>query len=295
MEPFSASASVVGIASGAANGVGLLYATIGRIQDAPKSIRSIRVDLEALGLVLGQLNTALKSDASDIVLDNTLIPVLQNCNRACTEFNTAVNHWTRHSTQDQMSRGDRWNIGIFHQRKIDALTAELRACKQSLSTAYAAANYLNSSRIQIAHEAMGPMLTQLEDSLKKSMLGVLTQQTAMNGVVQKLLTGDGESQEAAGLIQQLRQQKAENEALNQKSEELLQKALEERSKQKIYNVKATDYSFNLVGLINAPPRPEAIIQQDISDITSDKYSFTATGIVNDVDFANLVTAMRKSK
>ncbi|KAK7414921.1 hypothetical protein QQX98_006246 [Neonectria punicea] len=290
MEPFGATASAVSIVAVVSQGIGLLHSTIERIHDAPEAIRSIRVDLKALDPVLAQLDTALKGDSPDVLRAESVIPVLQNCNQACNEFNNALDRWTRHSTEDQMSRGDRWRIGLLHQRKIDSLTTELSTCKDSLNTALTAANYFHSTRhANTTRELVGPMLQQVEGSLKESVMGVLDQQSAMNGLVQKLLTEDGRAHEGADHLEELHQQKARNEALNQKFDDLFKQAVQERNKQTIRDIKATDNSFNLAGRINALG-PDRTTEQEISGVTADKYSFTAAGVVNGVDFAGVVAA-----
>ncbi|KAF4436027.1 nacht and ankyrin domain-containing protein [Fusarium austroafricanum] len=90
---------------------------------------------------------------------------------------------------------------------------------------------------------------------------------------------DGEDKELL-----LRDIKRHKETINA-FEEITQKALKavtfERTGQRIYNVKATDHSLTLTGFINAE---EITIEQDIDNISADKYSLAAAGVVNNFDF-----------
>ncbi|KAF9767761.1 hypothetical protein IL306_015031 [Fusarium sp. DS 682] len=75
-------------------------------------------------------------------------------------------------------------------------------------------------------------------------------------------------------------------------EETAKKALKavtfEWTGQRIYNVKATDHSVTLTGLVNAE---NVSFEQDIDNISADKYSVATAGVVNNFDLKDLYSQM----
>ena len=69
-------------------------------------------------------------------------------------------------------------------------------------------------------------------------------------------------------------------------EEALSRTVYERTGQKIKGVQATSYSFALAGFINTLGE-ESKIDQDISDVTADNQSFTAGGVIKNLNFKDL--------
>jgi Fungal N-terminal domain of STAND proteins len=138
-DPLSIAASVVGIATAALQSVQFLSKTIDNIKDGPDSIKSIRADLQAVEPVLHNLNTALQGDGTLIVLSDQIKPAVENCSRACTTFQSRLNHWMRHSTEEKTFWVDRWRVGLFGQDRIKTIKGQLNDCKSTLSVALSTA------------------------------------------------------------------------------------------------------------------------------------------------------------
>lgn len=100
-DPLSVTASVVGITTVALQSVQFLAKSIDTIKNVPDTIKSIRADLQAVELVLHHLNKALQGDASQIVLSDQIKPAVEHCNRACTTFQSLLDYWMRHSTEEK--------------------------------------------------------------------------------------------------------------------------------------------------------------------------------------------------
>src|SRR5947208_9673826 len=138
-DPLSVTASVVGITTAALQSVQFLAKTIDTIKDVPDTIKSIRADLQAVEPVLHHLNKALQGDASQIVLSDQIKPAVEHCNRACTTFQSLLDHWMRHSTEEKTFWMDRWRVGLFGQERIKAFKGKLNDCKGTLNIALSTA------------------------------------------------------------------------------------------------------------------------------------------------------------
>jgi hypothetical protein len=138
-DPLSVTASVVGITTAALQSVQFLAKTIGDIKDVPDTIKSIRADLQAVELILRNLNKALQGDDSQIVRSDQIKPAVENCDRACTTFKSLLDHWTRHSTKEKTFWIDRWRVGLFGQERIRSFKGQLSDCKGTLSVALSTA------------------------------------------------------------------------------------------------------------------------------------------------------------
>jgi uncharacterized membrane protein YccC len=57
----------------------------------------------AVGTVLRHLDTALQGDVLQIVLSEDIKFAVENCARACTAFQTLLDHWMRHSMEERHS------------------------------------------------------------------------------------------------------------------------------------------------------------------------------------------------
>jgi hypothetical protein len=145
-DPLSVAASVVGIATAALQSVQFLSKTIDNVKDVPDAIKSIRVDLQAVEPILRNLHTALQGDDTQIVLSDQIKPAVENCNRACTTFQSLLDHWMRHSTEEKTFWMDRWRVGLFGQDRITTFKGQLNDCKGTLSVALSTATvYVSSS------------------------------------------------------------------------------------------------------------------------------------------------------
>jgi hypothetical protein len=152
MDPLSITASIVGITTAALQSVRLLAKTIDNVKDVPVTVRSVSTDLQAVQPVLQNLDKALQDGTSQIVLSDQIKHAVENCNRACKDFQSQVEHWLKHSTVDKMFWIDRWKIGLFGPERIKTFRGQLSDCKGTLSVALSTVTmYLSSSLLYICN------------------------------------------------------------------------------------------------------------------------------------------------
>lgn len=132
-EAIGLAASVAGLITAAVQSADLLATAIGNIRDAPDAIRSIDDELKALRPVLGELDKTLQNDSS-VILGNEINVVLANGDRVCTKLGDKLAHWTRHSTDQDTSKRDRWSIGLLKQGSMETIRAQLRNSRETLGT-----------------------------------------------------------------------------------------------------------------------------------------------------------------
>lgn len=124
-DPLSITASIVGIIAATSQGIELLSNTIQNIRNVPESIRSIQTGIQQLKPLLTKLEFVIKEEPTELILSTEIRDALGTCNRACTEFNVSLTHWTRHSSSEKTSVLDNAKIGIFRQGRIRVLNDQL--------------------------------------------------------------------------------------------------------------------------------------------------------------------------
>lgn len=147
----SIAASVVGITAAALQSVQFLSRTIENIKNVPDAVKSIKFDLQAVEPVLRHLDTALQRDGLQIDLSDEIKVAVENCARACTAFQTLLDHWMRHSMEEKTFWMDRWRLGLFGQDRIKTFKGQLSDCKDTLSMALSTASVYVSSPVEREH------------------------------------------------------------------------------------------------------------------------------------------------
>jgi hypothetical protein len=136
------------------------------------------------------------------------------------------------------------------------------------------------------------MLQQNEFVLRQQIVRADNETAELERSVQHITVGgsteaDEESEQSKEeLLEELKRQQAANTTLRDMCEEALSQTVYERTGQKIKGVKATNDSSAIAGFINTSGE-ELKINQDISDVTADNRSFTAAGVIGNVDFNDL--------
>ncbi|RYN76416.1 hypothetical protein AA0119_g13577 [Alternaria tenuissima] len=299
MDPLSITASVVGITTAALQSVQFLAKTIDNVKDAPDTVRSVGTDLQAVEPVLQNLDKALQDGTSQIVLSNEIKYAVDNCDRACRSFQSQVEHWMKHSTEDKMFWMDRWKVGLFGLERIKTFRGQLSDCKGTLSMALSTATILTTSRNgNLMKEIKDMMLQQNEAVVQQQIIRADTETAQIERSMQQLTAsrgGDlsavpqqtsGSEQSRQELLQELERQQAANNAFKAMCEEALSRTVYERTGQKIKRVKATNNSSAITGFMNTSGE-ESRIEQDISDVSADNWSIAVAGVIRNVDFKDL--------
>ncbi|RSL90927.1 hypothetical protein CEP51_000480 [Fusarium floridanum] len=293
-DPLSVTASIAGIVAAAVQGVQLLSNAIDRVRNAPEAVRSIQDEIEQLKPILTQLESAINEGRSGLILGTEIKLALENCHRVCTKFSESLNHWMRHSTDNQMSMIDRAKIGILRQDQIRTLKEQLSGCTKILNVTLDTANYLKMARQEGMIKELGDqMLGHLETLLTKKFAEANEDRKAMVRYEAEALTSI-DVEDKHDLIRELGQQRAMINAYQGLCEKALKIVVFERTGQTIRDVKATDNSVALTGFVNAEGE-EMRIEQDISQIAADGRSIAVAGVVNNVDFAALYSHMQQPK
>ena len=139
-DPLSVAASVVGITTAAIQSVHFLSTTVDNIKGAPDAIRNIRVDLKAIESALQNLETAFNSNDQTIDVTTSIQSAVKSCESACSDFQTQLQRWMRHSSEDRTFWMDRWKVGLFGQERVKTLKSRLNDCKGTLTIALSTAS-----------------------------------------------------------------------------------------------------------------------------------------------------------
>jgi hypothetical protein len=129
-DPLSISAGVVGIIVPALHGSRLLLDDLRRIIDAPKTLETLKTNLQSVEMALTSLQAV--KDAEWELLGEPVVKqskaTVQSCTSACKLFRTDLQRWTKHSDENSLSWKDRTNVGFFKQRQIKAMSDQLQTC-----------------------------------------------------------------------------------------------------------------------------------------------------------------------
>ena len=127
-DPLGIGAGVVGIIVPALHGTRLLLDDLRCIIDAPKAIETLKEDLCSVEMALTSLQAV--KDVEWELLGNTVVEqskaTINTCTKACDMFRADLQRWTKHSDEGKLSWQDRANVGFFKQRRIKAISDQLK-------------------------------------------------------------------------------------------------------------------------------------------------------------------------
>jgi hypothetical protein len=136
-DPFTAFATVAGVAALVLKATKALSDDVQSIQGAPAVVMTLTQDLDALATILQTIpcNTEGSLDHLSADANAALIRALENCNNACDHFQAKLKKWTKHSSDQRLQWWDRVRVGIFAEKNVETLSKQLMQCKVTLSTA----------------------------------------------------------------------------------------------------------------------------------------------------------------
>lgn len=137
--------AAVSLATIALHAVRVLANDLGSIKDAPQTITNAKTELRNVQSVIENLQTSLDQTdwqpvLSDIVRTGNLEAALEACRDACSRFHDELKNLLRHSSESELSRRDRLNVGFFAKDRVVAFVGELNVCKSTISLALNGAN-----------------------------------------------------------------------------------------------------------------------------------------------------------
>ena len=135
------------------------------------------------------------------------------------------------------------------------------------------------------------ILQSREQSLQQKLARAEREGIAIESNIQQLAIipkspSDDDEQSRQELLQEVRYQKASNEAFRKACEEAVSQLSYERTGHKIRGTKAKDHSNALAGIIN-PTGGEIRVNLDIVDTWAENSSFAGAGIINNFDFSTV--------
>ncbi|KAI8672149.1 hypothetical protein LRP88_03336 [Fusarium phalaenopsidis] len=141
--------AAVGFAATALHAVRALSNDLDGIKDAPQIITNAKTELQNVQFAIESLKTSLDQPdwqpvLSDIVRKGNLEAALDACCDTCSRFHDELKNLLRHSSEGELSRRDRFNVGFFSKGRVAAFISELSVCKSTISLALNGANLMVS-------------------------------------------------------------------------------------------------------------------------------------------------------
>ncbi|RSL90607.1 hypothetical protein CEP51_000630 [Fusarium floridanum] len=141
--------AAVSLATIALHAVRVLADDLASIKDAPQTIASAKTELHNVQFVIENLQTSLDQTdwqpvLSNIVRAGNIEATLKACSDVCGRFHDELKNWLRHSSEGELSRRDRLNVGFLAKDRVVAFVSELNVCKSTISLALNGANLIVS-------------------------------------------------------------------------------------------------------------------------------------------------------
>lgn len=138
MEPLSVTASVIAVATLAAQSTKVVYQAIDSLVEAPQAIAHSKTLLAgtqtALDSLTGTLTTTQDPQArlGSVLQALELEQTLRSTQQLCEKFGATIAQYTSHSTDGRFSSRDRISVG-FHKSQIDQFNQQVGDCQKTLS------------------------------------------------------------------------------------------------------------------------------------------------------------------
>lgn len=141
-DPLTVGASIVGIVVPAIHALRLLHDDLNKITDAPKTVESLKADLNLAESDIRLLEAI--QDADWDLLGETIASqskeAIAHCGKACGTFHSSLQRWTKRSQNGKLSWRDRATLGFFKAQQVDAMSRQLQTCKLTLAVVVGIAN-----------------------------------------------------------------------------------------------------------------------------------------------------------
>ena len=133
MSVIGEAAAIVGITDVAVKSINGLYDFLQAIDDAPKDIELLRVDVKDVQDKLSKLGFLSRADArtADEIKETGIVTVINDCGTQCDEFEKLVGEWIKH---DDKSLRDKIRVAL-NQSRIQKYKAVLCSTARELDSA----------------------------------------------------------------------------------------------------------------------------------------------------------------
>ncbi|KAF4332391.1 ATP-NAD kinase [Fusarium beomiforme] len=191
MEPLSITASILGVAVPALKSVKWLRHSIATIRDAPVEIASLGEELSVIEQAITSIQEV--SDQEWQSLSESVVTQSKTgislCQESCRKFQSAINHWTRHSDDGMLSWRDRTTLSLFRQEQIKSTFSQLQNCKSTLTSVVSIATFRHSLEQTSTNTKFWELVSSNETEIRKKILATERQLSEVNARLEKLHLG----------------------------------------------------------------------------------------------------------
>jgi hypothetical protein len=135
-DSFSITASVTTIVILALDGTKLLLDDLLMIKDAPETVKHLQDGVRSVDMALNSLLALEYQDWESLgsSIAEKSKTTIGACTRACNQFRTDLQWWTRHSRDENLTRQDQANVGFFKQWRIKSISEQLHNYKLTINS-----------------------------------------------------------------------------------------------------------------------------------------------------------------
>ncbi|KAJ6064061.1 hypothetical protein N7499_012741 [Penicillium canescens] len=273
---------VVGITSMAIHSINSLIQDINAVKDAPNVIADLKDELIAMEAVLVALDNARKnSQLENLTADVQVALQLANtnCQKSCEKFRLKLRQWSKHS-EDGLHWRDRFRVGLFAERSVKALSAQLNCSKSTMNAAVSTAALISSSAL--SSDTKGRDLRTKEIEISKQIVEIDEQNALVQLAPQNFAEAPlSENEDRSEVMEQLRDQRVTLDESRKLLEDLLAQAHQVRTGEKITKVEISDGGKLIVGRINYEDEGDSCL--DIHDIKATNHGKGVVGMIKGLD------------
>lgn len=153
MDPFSISMAAVGITGTAISGMNTLRGTFTGLRDVQEDLDAMRLQLENTRQPLDTLQSlvlspdeAYNATSKEILAKTGMADAVNDCGKACEDFNKRLQKWTRHSTEDELSLRDKMSIGLWNKERVRTFRTRIETCQRTVHLAISSTQLYGRSR-----------------------------------------------------------------------------------------------------------------------------------------------------
>ncbi|KAF2451281.1 hypothetical protein P171DRAFT_492553 [Karstenula rhodostoma CBS 690.94] len=270
-DPLSTISGVLAVTTAAIQSTKFLIDTINGIKDAPKVVKEIGDDLQALKSVLEELFAAMKGPKPPVLRRGGVEGALKHCDQYCTAFGQLLSKWSNETTGDKMSLLTRLKV-YFGEDKIEGFREKLRDTKLTLNLALGAATVLTIAQNPDMKDVKDGLLKTREATIVEGKVKAETELNTIEQCLERLPRAEPEKDKSdEEEIDKLNERRISKQLLINMSDEALAELVFARTgqEQTIKGTKATNAGFAYAGNRNAPAGWTGTRKQNISETTAD--------------------------
>lgn len=141
MDPFSITASTIGITMFATKSIEQLHSLIEGLSEAQDVVADISTSLANLERPLatlqgvGCLDEATSMTTKEYLNKTSVAEADNACGAACDEFGKNLKKWTKSSSNSKLSLRDRLSVGVWNKAKVRTFKTQVQSCETTVQFA----------------------------------------------------------------------------------------------------------------------------------------------------------------